>query len=269
MGIPAELREYAETPDRFALVPEGAVVRRFADERVCVVAGPTWASVSGVRVGEGEVESLLGEVRTLVPAESFAVWWIGPSAQPARLDEQLAALGLREPRDRISLLHALVLDREPADAPAGVDVQRVESFEQFLAAREVQWDAFEVSEERRVRQRARFRDEFADSQRFGVPVGFLATLGGRPAATALGIPSERGVFLVGGATANWARGRGLYRALVRARWDYAVGRGTPALVAHAVRDTSYPILRRLGFEEVCEIRRLEDAPDPDGAPGAS
>jgi predicted GNAT superfamily acetyltransferase len=67
------------------------------------------------------------------------------------------------------------------------------------------------------------------------------------------------VFLIGGSTASWARGRGLYRALVRARWDYAAARGTPALVVHAVPATSYPILVRLGFQEVCRIRRLEDA----------
>lgn len=256
MAISPALREYAETPDRFALVPEGAVVARYADERVCVMAGPTWASVSGVRVGEGEVAPLLAEVRERIPRETHAVWWIGPSAQPARLYEQLEGLGLREPADRVSLLHALVLDHEPVAGPAGVDVRRVDTFEQFVAAREVQWEAFEMSEERRARQRPRFRDEFEDSQRFGVPVGFLATLEGRPAGTALAIPSDRGVFLVGGSTATWARGRGLYRALVRARWDYAVQRGTPALVTHADPRTSYPILRRLGFEEVCEIRRL-------------
>jgi hypothetical protein len=94
--------------------------------------------------------------------------------------------------------------------------------------------------------------------RLGVPVGFVAALEGRAAATAMSIPSARGVFLIAGAVAPWARGRGLYRALVRARWDDAVERGTPALVTQANPETSYPILRRLGFEEVCEIRRLED-----------
>lgn len=97
-------------------------------------------------------------------------------------------------------------------------------------------------------------------QRLGLPVGFLALLDRQPAATALAVPSERGVLLIGGATADWARGRGLYRALVRARWDYALARGTPTLVTHAAPDTSYPILRRLGFEHVCAIRRLEDRP---------
>jgi hypothetical protein len=137
-------------------------------------------------------------------------------------------------------------------------VRLVETFEQFAAGREIQWEAFATPAERRARNRVRLQEDFDESQRLGVPVGFLASLDGRPAATALAIPSERGVLLIGGATATWARGRGLYRALVRARWDYAVARGTPALVTHAVPNTSYPILRRLGFREICTIRRLED-----------
>ena len=92
----------------------------------------------------------------------------------------------------------------------------------------------------------------------GVAVTFLAFADGRPAATAMGIHGERGCVLVGGATLPWARGRGLYRALVRGRWDEAVHRGTPGLVVGADPATSYPILLRLGFEEVCGLRRLED-----------
>jgi hypothetical protein len=45
---------------------------------------------------------------------------------------------------------------------------------------------------------------------------------------------------------------------VRARWDDAVERGTPALVTQANPATSYPILKRLGFQDVCEITRAED-----------
>ncbi len=260
MMISTELREYAETPDRFAHVPAGATVERFADERVCILQGPTWASISGVCVGHDDVESLLAEVRDRVPREKDPIWWIGPSAQPPTLDERLHAVGLREPRDRAPLLKAVALTQEPA-APEGVDVCRIETYEQFCAAREVQWDAFEIPEDRRTRDRARLREDFEESQRVGVPIGFLAMIGGRPAATALAVPSDRGVFLIGGSTAEWARGRGLYRALVRARWDYAVARGTPALVTHAVPGTSYPILHRLGFEDICVIRRLEDAHD--------
>jgi hypothetical protein len=50
----------------------------------------------------------------------------------------------------------------------------------------------------------------------------------------------------------------VYRALVRARWDDAVQRQTPALVTEALEDTSYPILTGLGFVDVGTTRRLED-----------
>jgi hypothetical protein len=32
-----------------------------------------------------------------------------------------------------------------------------------------------------------------------------------------------------------------------------------AQLAHAVPDTSYPLLRRLDFQDVCTIRRLENS----------
>jgi hypothetical protein len=258
VSVPAELREYAETPDRFSDIAPGASVERFADERVCILQGPTWASVSGVRVSADEVEALLAEVRGRVPAEKEPVWWLGPSVRPTDLYERLLALGFDEPRDRASILHALVLTREPAQSE-GVAVTRIDAFEQFRTARELQWDAFDTPEDRRALNRARLCEDYEESNRLGIPVGFLASVDGRPAGAALVVPSQRGVFLIGGSTAEWARGRGVYRALVRARWDYAVARGTPALVTHAMPDTSYPILRRLRFEEVCTIRRLEDS----------
>jgi hypothetical protein len=252
------LRELAETPDRWAPVVEGTSVTRFMDERVCILQGPTWAGISGVNVTAHEVPSLVDEVRERVPAGKDQAWWIGPSAQPTDLHERLLELGFREPADRVGTLNAVALTREPGPMPGGVSVRRVETFEDFVAAREVQWDAFETPEERRELDRPRFREDFEESMRIGVPVVFLAELDGRPAATAMSIPSERGVLLIAGSTAVWARGRGLYRGLVRARWDDAVARGTPGLVVMANPETSYPILKRLGFEDVCTVRRLED-----------
>jgi len=153
---------------------------------------------------------------------------------------------------------ALALVDPPPATRAEIQVRQIETFDDFVAARDIQWEAFDVPEGRRAQQRADLRRDFDESMTLGIPVGFIATLDGRPAATAMSIPSERGVFLIAGAVAPWARGRGAYRALVRARWDDAVARGTPALVTQANPETSHPILRRLGFVQVCEIRRLED-----------
>ncbi|MFL5963530.1 MAG: GNAT family N-acetyltransferase [Gaiellaceae bacterium] len=255
--ITDELREYAETPDRFAPIPAGSSVSRFADQRICVVQGATWAGISGLRCREEELDEMIGLVHDLVPAEKRQVWWIGPSAQPENVVELLQGRGFRPAEDG-SEVRAMVLTSPPADSPPGIEVRRVESFEDYLAAREVQWDGFEVPADRRELQRAHMRTEFNESMEHGVPLSFLALLDGRPAATGMATPCERGVFLIAGATAKWARGRGLYRALVRARWDYAVERGTPALVTEALVDTSYPILERLGFSEVCTIRLLQE-----------
>ena len=63
--------------------------------------------------------------------------------------------------------------------------------------------------------------------------------------------------LFGAAVLPEARGRGAYRALVRARWEDAAARGTPVLVTQAGR-MSAPILLRAGFEEVARIHILID-----------
>ncbi|HET7129232.1 MAG TPA: hypothetical protein VFJ93_09185 [Gaiellaceae bacterium] len=250
------LREFAQNPDRYTWI--SADVDRFADERVCVIQGNTWAGVSGVRVAPGEVEALLSEVRERVPPEKSLVWWLDPDTQPADLHERLVALGLREPGDRGALLHALACVEEPPPGPAGVEVTRVETYEDHLAATEVMWKAFATREDRRAAQLEHLRAEYEAARDAGVPVTFLAHLDGRPAGLGRSIYSDRGVFLIAGAVLEWARGRGVYRALVRARWDDAVARGTPALVTEALPDTSYPILKRVGFVDVCTIRRLED-----------
>lgn len=258
MGLTDDVRAYAEAPDRHAAIVEGSSVSRYDDGRVCVLQGPTWASITSVDVGEDEVGALVAQVRGLVPPTKHCTWWIAPSARPADLVERLHEHGLRAPSDRVGLVKSLALVTPPPEAAPGIEVRRIENYEDFLAARDVQWEAFEIPEERREQQRAHLRADFDDTVEFGTPVDFLATLEGRPAATGMAIPSTRGVFLVAGSTAPWARGRGLYRALVRARWEYAVARGTPVVITQAVPDTSYPILKRLGFQDVCDVVRLED-----------
>jgi hypothetical protein len=250
------LREFAQNPDRYTWISSD--VDRFADERVCVIQGTVWAGVSGVRVGADDVDALVAEVRERVPPEKALSWWLDPDTQPADLHERLLALGLRLPRDGGALLHALACVEEPPPGPAGIDVIRVETFEDHLAATELAWEAFDTPPDRRAGQLKHLREEFDAAREAGVPVTFLARVDGRPAGVGRSIYSDRGVFLIAGAVLEWARGRGIYRALVRARWDDAVVRGTPALVTEAKPDTSYPILKRVGFVDVCTIRRLED-----------
>jgi hypothetical protein len=69
--------------------------------------------------------------------------------------------------------------------------------------------------------------------------------------------ADAGVMLLGGGVLPEARGRGCYQALVEARWDDAVERGTPALVVQAGA-MSRPILERLGFQRIATLRVLVD-----------
>ncbi len=65
------------------------------------------------------------------------------------------------------------------------------------------------------------------------------------------------VYLGGSGTRPDKRGRGAYTALVRARWDAAVERGTPVLTVGAGA-MSRPILERLGFSIVGWTDNLVD-----------
>lgn len=255
MRLSDELREFAQIPDRYTwLSPD---VERHIEDRFGVIQGMTWAGVFGIRAGSSDVATLLEDVRARIPAGKDVAWWLDPDAEPADLREQLIALGLEVPETGHTL-HSLACVEEPRATAEGIDVRRVETFADHEAACEIMWDAFDTKPEQREKQRAHLREEFEAQQSSQVPVTFLAHLDGRPAGIGRSVYSDRGSFLIAGAVVPWARGRGVYRALVRARWDDAVARGAPALVTEAMPDTSYPILKRLGFVDVSTIRRLKD-----------
>jgi hypothetical protein len=68
---------------------------------------------------------------------------------------------------------------------------------------------------------------------------------------------DLGLLYGGRATLSQARGRGAYRALLRARWNEAVARGTPALITQGGA-MSRPILERVGFDPVGHVHALVD-----------
>lgn len=96
-------------------------------------------------------------------------------------------------------------------------------------------------------------------QPMDVGEGWLAYIDGEPVAYGGAIACAHGLFLTGGVTVPEARGRGAYRALVRARWDEAVRLRTPALVVHA-EEASRRVLTRIGFREVAPVVELVSDP---------
>jgi GNAT superfamily N-acetyltransferase len=229
-------------------------------DRYCLVRGPNpfFSEVQRPRLDDA-VDETVAEIRGLVheSGHGATIWWLGPSATPPDLYERLLELGLREPEDRVRELVALATAQPPARGPEDVAVRRVETLDDYRRSLEVMWEAFDVPPERRAAQRAQAEQLFRSEQEHGSTATYLAFLDGRAVATGRAAFCDRGALLFAGSTLPFARGRGAYRALVRARWDEAARRGTPALVTQAA-PSSEPILRRLGFEEVCRLRRLED-----------
>ena len=147
---------------------------------------------------------------------------------------------------------ALVLIEEPP-APEGLVARRIESFAEYDAANAVQWNAFEAPASEIAEGQASLEQRYRDT----VNLMHGVWLDGELVCAGTATPSEHGLLLYGGATLPHARGRGAYRALIRARWDDAVALGTPALITQG-GTMSRPILERLGFERVGEVHMLLD-----------
>ena len=200
-----------------------------------------------------EAAEVLAEVRSLVPAARTG--WM---TERKELADALRDAGARSPEPPLEpSFTALAADREPP-AVDGVEIRKVETFDDFLVGLEIMLAASTWTEDAAARQRAEAEETYA--RRRSRPGGeWLACLDGRAVAWGGAVAGPRGLYLAGGATLPEARGYGCYRALIRARWDDAVSRGTPGLVVGA-QETSRPILERCGFVRVATMYELETDP---------
>jgi hypothetical protein len=208
---------------------------------------PTFAHVARVRLAPERVEEAVAEVRSLLRERGIplATWWLGAGATPGDLLQRLEALGL-ELRERAA---GLVLERPPAGAPA-LEARPAATLEEYTAAQEVEWEVTGTSPDSRARMREDLPGRW---QRHGeYERAFVVEDGGAIVSVGRSRYGEGAVFLTGAATAQDARGRGAYTALVHARWHDAVARGVPRLVTQG-GPMSAPILRRLGFVDVGDV----------------
>jgi hypothetical protein len=261
-----ELREAALFPELDLPVPPDDhpfKVRIGDGYQLGFTPGASFAMVFVRRLPEASLEAYVGEIRTLLTAEGFAraAWPICDAAEPAGLADRLLGLGLvpweREAEGFGPRFRSMALAVEPAPMADGITARQVETFEEFLAARRVGMEAFEVSDQNRELFERKSADDWEWQQRLPNSKTFAAFIDGEVVGSAGAIFGATAVFMVGGSVREEARGRGAYRSLVRARWDAAVARGTPALTVMAGA-MSGPILDRLGFVTVGDGRCLED-----------
>jgi GNAT superfamily N-acetyltransferase len=214
---------------------------------------PAWNVVQRLRLSAATIDPVIEQVHAILAARgrTECSWEVGGSATPTDLVEQLHRRGLVDDDDPD--LVGMLLRREPPAVEA-IEARPVRSFEEFREANTVAFTAFgSVAPSDEERERARYEEELET----GLKRTFVAVLDDRIVGAGTSTYLDRAVTLNGGSVLPDARGRGAYRALVHARWEDAVERGTPVLVTQAGR-MSTPILLRLGFEEAARIHVLID-----------
>jgi hypothetical protein len=252
------IRELCENANTYTRLGPGN--ERIVDSRFVIAfspgSGPHSSVVQRLRIAPEQVEETVAEIRAVIASCGRAVchWEVADSATPPDLVDRLVALGCVPDSDE-PLAIGMVLSEPPADDAPGVTTRHVETLAELEDAVRIAHAAFgstqAFTDESVARAATTFRNEGQGWRTY------LAFVDGQPVAQATAGFTEHGVLLFGGATREDARGRGAYRALVRARWDDAVAAGTPVLVTHA-GTMSRPILTRLGFREVSRIHILLD-----------
>lgn len=242
------LLELAEEPS-LSLPPEPGRELLERDGYLLVVRGRR-ASVERIRLGD--VERAVAELRAYGRERGLesVTWWVGERSTPPDTVTRLVALGL-EPDDEMPVSTTLTIATRPA-GEAVVEVRSVETAEDYLRARAIAraiWPEHEESD---------WRDTWAALAESDISRHYLALLDGEPVGFGRAVFTPPAALLMGGAVLPQARGRGVYTSLVHARWDDTVARGVPRLLVGAGR-MSAPILARLGFERIGEIRLLREA----------
>jgi hypothetical protein len=247
----AALFPHTDLPD----FPSGHPTRRIRVEGVSLMlpGGLPYAAAFPERIEESRVEHVLDAVRRVVRAEQreWALWFVPEAASPAGLAQRLLRLGMK-PNDRPGAeprSAQMVCIEAPPPGPSDLMVRPAATFEEYLAAQLVLADAFGLDEAMRRAAEERAEGFWSFNSQEGVPETFVALVAGEVVAFAGAWFGRTAAYLAGGGTRPVHRGRGAYRALVRARWDAAVERGTPVLTVGA-GDMSRPILERLGFSIV-------------------
>lgn len=245
----SELTDFAEAMGPFLEPAPGRLLRVGDAYTLSADLGQTWAQVERIRLRENELVAAIADVDGFMhdSGTERAGWWLTERSTPD--ENAFLAAGLR--RHENDYLHAAMTLTTAPPAVEAVEARRIETFEEYVESRWLGLEAFA-----NPHQRVPTGEELAAEWEHQADPAFAAWLDGRMASVGRAIYTRAGGYLMGGSTAAWARGRGAYRAVVRARWDEAVRRGTPALAVGA-GSMSRPILERLGFQQVLQFRRLE------------
>jgi hypothetical protein len=144
------------------------------------------AAVESPRLGADTVARAVADVRELVHERGLTkvTWWVGPSASPADLEPRLLAEGLE--LDEEPNLTLLYLDHAPAKR-SGLDVRRVTSREELVAALALESEAFGNTPEETAERVSRGGAAWERLKHDGSVEHYVAYLGDRPVGFGRGV----------------------------------------------------------------------------------
>lgn len=244
--------------------PDSRAVRTMTEAWcVLVTSVPALTFVERVRTTPEGAAAAIQDVRDVLRAHgrTSAAWCLDTVGQ-ADVLTALRAQGLVD--YDLPLLEPTFAAMALVTAPSGtggaeVDVRRAETLEEYLEVGRMASDIFGLT--------GSDRDGMIESMGRRHPMErdgrshmrqYVAFVGGEMVGEGQSSELDAGSNLSGSSVLPSARGRGVYRALVQARWDDAVFRGLPALTVQAGA-MSRPILERLGFVTVAEMTVLRDS----------
>ena len=235
-----------ELPDRVERLEVSGV-----QGRITADSDPFANLVGAATLDEGNADETIRQVREIYAGwrKEFG-WLVGPLSTPCDLPARLEAAGLVKTAELAGMIHT-DLGRSIATNPA-VYVHEATN-EDLAAAIHTLADAMEMPAERTYAMtEALFLSPEPIMRRV-----YLAFVEGvdYPVATAamLYLTDQPIAVMLSAATLPDFRGYGIYTSLMARRLADAHGDGLEAAVIQAVRNTSAPICRKLGFVEVAAM----------------
>jgi GNAT superfamily N-acetyltransferase len=258
MGVPEAVARLALSPFRELPLPRNVRPYDLEGARMLINPYPT-AQVAYPLTAILDVSTAVEQARAVAREneKTIVAWWIVPEHDA--IVPQLEALGLVNedtPGFEATENAMALIDPPPGPGVDGVEVRPTVTFDDYRASMDVLIECFGFPELPEEEIRARYDEYMADD----VGQSFVAVVDGRVVGHAYAAFARAGLNLFGGAVVAAARGRGVYRALLQARWDAALERGTPALTVQAGR-MSRPICERMGFAFVDAARVFVDSLD--------
>jgi GNAT superfamily N-acetyltransferase len=253
----------------FRELPTYPGVERIAQDGILLDLSPYPSAqiVEPLDLGPAEVPAAVAATRAIARdrGKRILAWWI--SSEHAHLVPALEDEGIvnADTPGFEAIENAMVLvDAPSAGFDPAIAVSEVGCYDDFVAAMYVLMEAFAIPDDMRAEAVREFPKRWDEYTMPGNPGRqYVAKIGDEVVGTAGAALGNAGINLFGGSVAEHARGRGVYRALIAARWDEAVRHGSPALTVQAGK-MSMPILAKLGFAPVGKVRVYVDEVDRDG-----